>query len=59
MSQLFERRMIMSNTKRRDNKGRVLLTDKNGNSWLCAGRLEELVIESKDIKDGKSNELLF
>ena len=26
MSQLFERRMIMSNTKRRDNKGRVLQT---------------------------------
>ena len=24
MSQLFERRMIMSNSKRRDNKGRVL-----------------------------------
>jgi len=29
MSQLFERRMIMSNTKRRDNKGRVLQMGEN------------------------------
>ena len=29
MSQLFERRMIMSNAKRRDNKGRVLQMGEN------------------------------